>query len=293
MAFAERELRFTFTGASGAPRYLQASGLRSVANIQMYEGPIGVTAQVRVWGLTMAQMSRFSSKLTDAVGVDEYFLTIEAGDIGGQLTAIIAGSPIWRSYVDLSGAPESAFVVVCSGISRNAAMLAATYVQGSANAEDMIAAVCAGAGAMLINNGAHAVVRNMHTYGSLTDQITTLAHSAKFRFKIEGSTVWIWPHDGKPDKVVIDVGPAMTSDGSKPIGNLVGYPTFYPSGIIVRTLFDTRFRVGRSINISGSAATKANGSWKITQVEHELATMLHNGPWFTTIWAAPAGSSAS
>jgi len=278
MAFAERELRFTFSGEKTGT--LSVAGLRAFASIQVYQGRLGVSAQVRIWGLTMAQMNAYSSRISSSVGVYDFSLTIEAGDVGGTLRKIVDGS-IMRSYVDLSGSPESAFNVSVVGIYDAAKAVAPTSQPGAQNAEDLIAAICAGSGLKFQNNGAHAVLRNHSTYGSTVDQMVDIARAAKFEILIEGKNVSVYPANGTVDGVIVEVGP---DDG------MVGYPVFWEAGIIVTTLFDPQIRVGRQMSVT-SSIPNANGLWTIVRANHDLATMLREGPWFTTAFlAAPGGA---
>jgi hypothetical protein len=276
VAFVERQLRFTFSGAQTGT--LSVAGLRAVASIQAFQGRLGVSAQVSVWGLSLAQMNTYSSRISAGVGVDQFALAIEAGDIGGTLHQVVNGA-IWRSDIDLEGEPESAFRVSVAGIIYQASKpMAPQSWAGAQNAETLISSVCAAAGLTLHNNGAHAVLRNMSTYGSAIDQIADIARAAKFSLYIEGSGVWIWPSKKPRDTVVID---SLPDDRD-------GYPVWWEAGIVVRQLFDQRIQVGRQMNVT-SSIPKANGLWQIVQVQHDLSTMLRGGPWFSTAVLAPVG----
>jgi len=282
MAFSERELRFTFSGAqpfSGAPSgSFSAAGLRAVASIQAVEGRLGVQAQVKIWGLSMDQMNAYSTAIPSAVGgaggLGSVNLVIEAGDFGGSLSQVFNGL-IWQSYIDLTGAPDSAFVVSVVGIVDAATPTAPQSQPGAQNAEDLISAICAGAGFTFHNNGAHAVLRNQATYGSAIDQIERIARAADFRWMLKGKTLSIWPQGGTIDDVVIDVGPNTDPQ-------MVGYPAYWEAGLVVTSLFNPEIQVSRQMNVVGSSIPKANGLWAITKVQHDLTTMVSKGPWFTT-----------
>lgn len=277
MAFLERQLRFTFSGEKTGT--ISVAGLRAVASVQAFQGRLGVAAQVRIWGLSGAQMNAYSSRLAAGVGLNEFDLVIEAGDIDGEMSKVIDGA-IWRSFIDLQESPESAFDVTVAGTVYTASKPMAPQSQpGPQNAEDLIASICAAAGLTLHNKGAHAVLRNRSTYGSAIDQIERIARAAKFDLYIEGADVWIWPFGKGRDSIVIEVGP--NSD-------MVGYPAWWEAGIIVRSLFNQQIQIGRQMQVS-SGIPKANGLWQIVQVQHELATMLREGPWFTTAVLAPVG----
>src|ERR1700691_1633404 len=213
MALSQRVLKFTFSGATEGS--FSASGLRAAANIQVTEGIIGVTAQVKIWGLSLSQMNEYSSAIPQAISdeIPDANLIIEAGDLGGTLVQVIDGR-VWWSYIDLTDAPESAFVVSVAGIadlstpmeSQSPPPLQPGQPSEQA-AEALIANICAAAGLTLQNNGAHSVLRGMNTYGSALKQIDTIASAADFHWTINGDTIAIWPQGGTIDDVVIDVGP--------------------------------------------------------------------------------------
>jgi hypothetical protein len=275
-------MRFTFVGARGFPGtstgVIKVDGLRAAASIQAFQGRLGLSAQVRIWGLSLAQMNAYSSRISAGVGLDEFYIIVEAGDVGGQFHKVMEGS-IWRSYIDLSGAPESAFNVTVASTSYNASKpMAAQSWPGAQNAETLIASVCAAAGLTLNNNGAHAVLRNMSTSGSAIDQISDIARAAKFSLYFSGPEVWIWPFGSPRQPTVV----------KSEIDERVGYPDWWEAGIVVRQMFDPQIQVGRQMKVK-STIPKANGTWQIVQVQHDLSTMLRGGPWFSTAVLAPVG----
>jgi len=272
VSFAERVLKFTFSGAKSGS--FSAAGLRAAANIQSYPGRAGTTAQVKIWGLTLDQMNAYSSVIPALVAAEQFNLVIEAGDLGQPLTQLLNG-PILRSFIDLSGAPDSAFIVTMINT-----FLAATPIASQSHpgitAQDRIASICAAAGLTFDNSaGATAPQNNQTTYGSAIDQIARIATAAKFEWKINGKTLSIWPKNGSVDDVVIDVGPNTDP-------KMVGYPGYWEAGLIVTSLFNQQVQIGRKMNVVDSSIPKANGRWQIIQAQSELTTMLPKGPWFTT-----------
>jgi hypothetical protein len=279
MSFTERQLQFTFSGENTGT--LSASGLRALTSIQAYGGRMGVSAQVKIYGLTEAQANAYSSRISAGVGVSEFSLTIEAGDVGSKLSRVISGN-IWRSYIDLQDIPESSFNVTVAGVIYAASGPVASQSQpGEQAAESLIASICAKAGLTLQNNGAHAMLRNQVTYGSAIDQIAKIARAAKFQWYVVGSAIYLWPANGQRDQTVITVGPNTSP-------RMVGYPAWWEAGIIVRSLFNQEIQVGRRMQVI-SSIPRAEGVWQIVQVQHELSTMLSHGPWFTTAILAPVG----
>lgn len=273
MSFAERVLKFTFSGAQSGS--FSAEGLRAAASIQSYPGRLGSTAQVKIWGLTLDQMNAYSSVIPAGVAAQQFNLIIEAGDLGQPLVQAVNGA-ILRSYIDLSGSPDSVFNVTMIDTFLAANPIAAQSQPGAQKAEDLIASLCAQANLIFDNSaGASAVLNNPSTYGSVIDQITRIATAAKFHWKISGKTVSIWPPNGTVDDVVIDVGPNTDP-------RMVGYPGYWEAGLVVTSLFNQQVQIGRKMNVVGSSIPKANGLWQIIQSQSDLTTMLPKGPWFTT-----------
>lgn len=281
MAYTEKALSFTFSGAQAGN--FTAAGLRAAANIQSYPDRAGSTAQVKIWGLTLDQMNAYSSTIPAGVAAQNFNLVIEAGDMGGQLTPALNG-PILRSFIDLTGAPESVFNVTMIDVFGASTPIGPQSQPGAHSAESLIASLCAQATPQLTfdnSAGASAVLRDQSTYGSAIDQIARIATAAKFSWKIVGTTLSIWPQGGTVDDVVIDVGPNTDPE-------MVGYPGYWEAGLIVTSLYNPQTQIGRQMNLT-SSIPKANGKWSIIQVEHELTTMIAKGPWFTTaiVTAAP------
>jgi hypothetical protein len=286
MSFAERVLRFTFSGAQSGS--FSAAGLRAAVSIQAYPDRAGNTAQVKIWGLTLDQMNAYSSRMASVpnggISLQKFNLIIEGGDLGGTFSEVLNG-PIFSSYIDLSGAPDSSFNVTSINTFGASTPIAAQSQPGAQSAEKLIASLCAQATPPLtLDNsaGAACTLRNPSTYGSAIDQIAKIAAAAKFNWKINGTTLSIWPKDGTVDDVVIDIGP--NTDPA-----MVGYPNFWAAGLIVTSLYNPRIQIGRKMNVI-SSIPNANGPWKISQVHHDLTTMLAKGPWFTSAQLIPIGS---
>ncbi|HEX3915532.1 MAG TPA: hypothetical protein VHW71_18690 [Steroidobacteraceae bacterium] len=288
MSFAERAMRFTFSGAQAGS--FSAAGLRAAVSIQAFPGRQGSNAQVKIWGLTLEQMTTYSSKMPRVPGlarggieVELFNLIIEAGDLGGNLSEILNG-PVFSSYIDLSGAPDSAFNVTIMDIHEAATPRAAQSQPGAQKAEDLIANVCASAGLKFDNSaGASSVLSNPSTYGSSIDQIAKIATAAQFSWKKDGKKISIWQQNAPIDDTVIDLGPNTDPQ-------MVGYPSWWDAGLIVQSLYNPQIQIARRMNVVGSSIPNANGLWKITLVQHELTTMLAKGPWFTSAQLIPIGS---
>jgi hypothetical protein len=274
MAFTERQLKFTFSGSPAGS--FSAAGLRAMVSVQQYTGPIGVRAEVKIWGLSLAQMTAYSTPISSAINaaLPDARLIVEAGDQTGFSKVIDA--PIFQSYIDFSETPDSAFYVFVAGIYDKSDPNSGQSWKGTQNAEQIIAGLCALGGYNFANNGAHQPLRNPSVPpDSIINQIEAIASEADFEWSWGlNNAVSIWPQGGTADDVVIDVGPATDPA-------MVGYPKWWPLGLIVTSLFNSEIQLARTMNVI-SSIPNAQGKWAIQNVRHELATMMEKGPWFTT-----------
>jgi hypothetical protein len=276
MTFKQRQINLQFSGEKGD---LELTGLRCHAIVA---NPGGFSAygqlQLRVWGMTLEQMNQYSSTGINMVAVQNRSVTVSAGDVDGPMTQVFKGTLI-RSFIDFATAPDVCFV--CSAVAgyfEKAKATAPNSYQGAQNAEDIIKAIAVAAGFQFKNNGAHAVLQNQYVSGSAVDQMQAVGRAAAFPLVIENGTVTIWPNDGTRDDVVIELGPKT---------GLVGYPTFWEAGFVVKSEFNPLIANGRTVKLT-SSIPKANGSWPTQNVTHELSTLSPDGPWFTTARLAPS-----
>jgi len=278
MTFAVRQINLQFTSANG--KTVKLEGLRCAAVIT---NPGGNSAfgqlQLQVWGMTLDQMNEYSSTGSNMVAVQDQSVTVVAGNQGGSLNQVFSGTLI-SSFIDLSNQPDVSFVCAAvAGYYNKAAPAAPNTYQGSQKAEDIIKALAGQIGYTFENkNGATYVLQNQYLSGSTIEQIQTVARNASFPLIIENNTVTIFPNDGVRDDIVVNL--------SEETG-LVGYPSYWEAGFVVKSEFNPIITIGRVINLK-SQLPKANGKFPIQYVTHELSTLTPDGPWFTTSKLSPA-----
>ena len=279
MSFVLRQINLTFSQNGEIKASFE--GLKCIAIIN---NPGGNNAfaqlQLRVYGMTLNQMNELSAGGASNIKFQKIDITILAGDIGGTIGQIFFGG-LLSSYIDFSSAPDVAFV--CSaraGIFQQASPSASNSWEGSQNAEDLIKSLAEIIKFGFSNNGAHAIVQNQYAYGSIFDQITRIANAASIPFSIENNTVSIWQNGSTKNNSIIYL--------DKESG-LVGYPSYYQTGFIVKSIYNPNISNGCTISLS-SIIPKANGKFPIMATTHELSTMTPDGPWFTTAKLAPVGT---
>ena len=277
MTFAQRQINLQFSSAS---QTVNLKNLRCHAVIQQAGGFMtAAQLELRVWGMTLDQMNQFSSTGSNMIALSGLQVTLFAGTVGGSIAQVFSGS-LRSAYIDFSSVPDVCFVVSAqSALIDKATAAAPNSYPGAANAETLIQNLATQAGYTFSNpNNAHAVVTNQYTSGSLIAQIETIARAAAIPGAIEGKTITIWPNNGTRDGITINLGPA---------NGLVGYPSFWEAGFVVKSEFNPIIVVGRTINLT-SVIPKANGPWPIQVVTHELSTLMPDGPWFTIAKLSPA-----
>ena len=279
MSFVLRQINLEFS--KNGEVLLPLEGLKCTALISNPGGSNAfATLQLRVYSMTLDQMNQFSSGGANLIINENIDITILAGDVGGTIGQIFFGG-IFSSYIDFSAVPEVAFVCSAqSGIFQKASPSAANSWKGSQNVEDIVKSLAESIGMGFSNNGAHAIVQNQYAYGSVFDQVKRVCGAASIPFSIEDNTISIWANDGTKNKTVVSL--------SKEMG-LVGYPSYYQSGLIVKSIYNPDISIGCTIDLT-SIIPKANGKFPILGSTHELSTLTPDGPWFTTAQLAPTGT---
>lgn len=280
MTFAIRQINLQFSRTNGT--VLDLKGLRCTAVIT---NPGGYSAfgqlHLRVFGMTLDQMNEYSSVGSNMVAVQQSTITVIAGNQGSSLSQVFSGTII-ASYIDFSGIPDVCFVVdAVAGYSAQGNPIQPLQVNGSANVEDLIKSLAQTNGFAFYNapapNNAHFVVQNQYISGSAMEQMSKLAQLASIAMVVENGTVCLFANMGVRDTVEIEVNSKT---------GLVGYPSYWTAGFIIKQEFNANNLIGRIVNLT-SIIPKSNGKWPIQMVTHELSTLTVDGPWFTTSKLSP------
>lgn len=282
MTFAVRRISLQFSTANNKVTNLE--GLRASAIILSAGGANpSAQLQMRVYGMTLEQMNQFSAAGSTFVAQQQINITVLAGDEKGVIGQIFAGG-IFSSYIDFASVPEVSFVVTAqAGMYERATPAAPNSWAGAQNAEDLIASLAKTIGFTFNNpQNVHAVVQNQYVYGSPMEQILKIIRAVSFASSIENNTITIYPNDGTRDNKIINISPQ---------NGLVGYPTYYESGFIIKSEYNPEMLIGRKINLT-SQIPKANGEWVIFEATHEISTLTPDGPWFTTVKLGNQGTNS-
>ena len=279
MTFAFRQIDLQFSTAEG--QVVKLTGLRCAAIIEAPGGYIPYASlQMRVWGMTLEHMNQFSSTGANLVVIQNSEVTVLAGDPSQPLTQIFLGT-IKTAYIDFGSLPDVCFSISAyAGYYNKSTPIASNSYPGAQKAEAIIQALV---GQMVDANGNHnwgfknssnatAILQDQVVTGSVMDQIQKIAANAKFPMTVDNNTVTIWDNNGSRDDLIVDVSPDT---------GMVGYPSYWEAGFIVKSLFNPLITNGRGVRLS-SSLPKSNGTYNVLSVTHELGTVTADGPWFST-----------
>ncbi len=224
-------------------------------------------------------MNAFSTDGLNALAVRGDMVTVSAGDLGGKIPQVFEGT-IFAAYIDFSASPEISFNVSAStGYIDKIKPSSPNSYKGAVNVADTIKALAEQLGYKVRNNGVTATLSSPYIDGSAMDQIMSLIDQSGIAWAIENNEIAIWPSEGYRDDKIVAIGPTT---------GMIGYPSFTPTGIMVRTEYNPEVGIGRKVQVS-SVIPKACGTWCVQKVDHELSTMQPGGPWYSTLQLTTQG----
>jgi len=249
-SFANKQLRVTFTLTTNASfensngaNTLVLSGLRMIAVVKGAGFPAWPEADLTVFGMKQSDMNALSSLATDLEQVTRNGVQIEANSGNGWST--IFNGQIVSGAIDYSGAPDVSFKVQARALYlESLASSPAVSYPGPTDAAQMIANIAAKIGYAFENNGVTSQLSNPYCAGTVGDQLKQIVNAIGCQFFVEGNMLAICPPG---------VARQQPSFVLSPTSGLVGYPIAEARGYInVRALFNTAFRFGGPVTISGS-----------------------------------------
>jgi len=275
MTFAVRQINLQFSGGS---QTLNLQGLKCIAVISNAGGNVAWgQLQLKVYGMTLDQMNLYSGNNPASAVLNNFQVTVSAGNEGSALNQVFEGGII-KSYIDFSALPDVSFMVSAStGAYFKASPAASFQSSGAKTAQSIISALAPQAGLSVVDNTTKLIsLQNQYLSGSLIDQILTVSKIATIPVSIENNIVTMWDNDGHKTTTSVNVNPST---------GMVGYPSYYDAGIIVKSEYNQNLTYGTQVNLTSSIA-KSNGTYSIVTATHDLSTLTPDGAWFTTIQLA-------
>ena len=284
MSFVKRQLSISFqlqAGASNASTQFAESGtdtaslnnLRMSAKIVKSGDPTLNSLQLTVYGMTLSLMNQLST-LGKAINLlRPAIVTVQAGDAQAGMTTVFKGN-VSNAYGDFQNAPDVPFhVEAYSGLMGGIQKMDPTSFSGSTDASTVMQQCASKMGLSFENNNVNQKLSNPYFYGSPRAQAQSCAAAANIGFAIDDDTLAIYPKNKPRNGGTVTVSPTT---------GMISYPTFTNAGILVRTLFNPQIKFRSQIEIQ-SSLQRANGTWIVYGLSHDLESQVIKGQWFSTL----------
>lgn len=279
------DIKFTLTGGatfdgSGGANQVTLTGRRIEAEVEKNgQANMGI-ATFRVYGMTFSQMNQLSTlgKPPGTFTPNEVYLL--AGNPQDGKSTVFAGSVI-SAWIDFNGMPDVAFQVQAGGmIGPATASAAPTSYTGNVPAATVLGDLATRSNLSFQNDGVTTILTNPYYHGDLWGQIKDCCKEARCMYDAnDNGALCIWPVGGSKNSVIPLISPGT---------GMIGYPTFFPTGIIVRTMFNPSIRNGSFIQVQ-SALKQATGKWQVLNLSYAIASEVPDGPWEQRMECVPPG----
>ena len=283
MSFIRRELTAIISIGGGQygteiEEVITVKNCRMSVDININGGESMGEMNCRIFGLSLALMNRLTT--IGAIMQQIRFknlIQIDATDENGVPRTIFTGN-IATAYADMNSAPDVSLIIQ-SYSGGGIAIRPQDPISYSApvSVDQVMRDLAQKAGLTSQNHGVDGIMLDRpYLKGSLLDMIRKVAQSAMpaVNYSIENGILSYWKVGGNltdPEQII------------SPGKNMVGYPTYASSNVIVNALFMPFARLGSRIKIEGSELTPVNQTWTAFQVAHQLDSITPNGRWFTSL----------
>lgn len=299
-SFTAKNLRFTFTLSTnskfaGLNNTLVISGLRAVASINFASPPSFPSANIRVYGLSQADMNALTGLNTGVLAQTPNTILVEA-DSGSGFIAVFAGQMI-TAVPDYNSAPDVSFVIFAQLLGYELLNPGTpTSFTVPATFEQVITTIAAKMGRKVINEGVEGSFSGpVYFANSPAEQLRRACYKAGIAYYTDTglSNAGNSPADNAPLGTIVIAPLGKSRDLPKfkltPNNGIVGYPTLNSVNLIeVRSVFNPALRYGAPVTIGESTQIGVNGDWNIYECTHDLSSLMPDGPWFTRFTAQPA-----
>lgn len=218
-------------------------------------------AEVVIKGLSLDTMEQLTSLTFLKNARQNNILVVEAGYTEGTVAQIFRGE-ITKATADFNNAPEVEFTINSkSGSYPSIIPQSPISVQGQQPAAEIIEQLAKQIGYNVETNGITTSISNMYVQGSPIQKIKNIANAINADLIIDDNTIVIMPRGQARKNSITPVLSAETG--------LIGYPTLTDDGVQVICFFNPEIQIGSCVKID-TIVPKAKGTWKVTEVNHEL-----------------------
>lgn len=304
-SFRHKKIDVTFeidTGALGPTAtkdVIQLSGLRCRATISEAAMLDGTVLSLRVEGMALPLMNRLSVIQALVTSDNRSYqrnasntVKVQAGDDATGMSTVFAGQ-IVEAFVDFSASPGTAFQVSAVNI-RDAQTRTAepTSYPGPTHAATIFSDIAQKAGfSDCVVHGLNIYLRNVYEAGSPAQQLDRLAHAVGAVYHVNTENVLhVYARDYADEQ----------NDEHYPIVDkntgLIGYPAYNQNGVSFTCLFNPALQMFENMFLKSAylpqgwvdnqagqnvPAMPSWGQWNISFLQHDIASEMPNGPWFT------------
>jgi hypothetical protein len=249
------------------------SGLRVSAKIVKAGGNSMGEAQLLIYGMTLSLMNQLSTLGMIYQLVQRNLVTITAGDNQNGMGTVFVGT-ITNAFADFQASPDVPFHVMAhAGMTESVLSIPPSSFSGSSDVATIMSGLAAQAGLKFENNGVSAKLSNPYFSGSVRSQIKDCADHANIKWTIDNGTLAIWPKTGSRGGSV----PLISPDTG-----LISYPAYTHYGLLLKTLFNPSIGFGGKVQVK-SNLFKADGTYIVLGITHDLSSMVPKGPWFSEL----------
>lgn len=258
------------------------TGLRSLVQVQNVSAIVGNACHIQMWGMLEFDMMQLSTYARPYF-TNPALIQVMAGDLASGLSSIFTGT-LYAGTLQYQSMPKVHILLEAQSAYQYRVdvgdSVSAISFDGEVQAEDIITGLANKMNMKFVNHGVSKKVTDVNLSGNLMAQLREICNQTKTAYSIENNTLHIWPDDRMRDDEVITLSPDT---------GLVGYPEFFPMGIVVRSLFEPRLRLGSRVQVQSTIA-QATGEWIAHSVSHHLSQEYPGGPWFTSFYGAQVGT---
>ncbi len=265
---------------------LQLTGLRSQVKIKCAGLPAFPEAEISIYGMLEQDMIALTATAWNPNAMQRNTVVVDAWN-GTGWSMVFAGQII-TGGPDFDNIPQVPYRAQCrvlgfeslnpaKPVSYTGTTSVATIMQ------NIITQMNAAPGSptyTFVNNGVTSTLNSPYFDNTLAEQIRKVKKDSGIQIYIEGFQISI-----SPPGVALNVPTYNLS----PTSGLDGFPKLdYQRGYVnAKSLYNSAFRFGGPVTLSGSTVKQANGSWLIGTLAHDLSEQLPNGPWHSYLLLYP------
>lgn len=316
MALVQRQLEIAIKLATNTqtnqPQTFSESGLntltlkghRASLRIANSGASAGYLANLDIWGLTPSLINQLATLGMISRAIPNNIITITAGDSVAGMSTVYVGN-ILTAAADFSAMPDVPLrMELQSGAADAVIPFPASSFTGGTDVAVVLSKIATQAGWGFENNGVSAILSSPYFYGSAVQQANKAIEAAIPRIRAawiagagrstdedkKGVILAIWPYYGSRQNT------GLPLIGPDPIGQMIGYPTWDATGVVVRTLFDPRLTMGGQFQLKTSDPSIAqptvnsklklpvDGVWNIWKLDLALDTLVPRGKWESIVY---------